>query len=105
MSDSRREARHYPNGSFCPNPLRCRARSSSVFGWGERGVRMLGHRLWGGRWRGRACSEDGAAAVEFALVLLPLTLLIFGIVQYGFYFFASEAASSAADSAARRVSV
>lgn len=38
--------------------------------------------------------------------MLPiLTLLVFGIVQYGFYFLASQSASSAAREAVRRVAV
>lgn len=32
-------------------------------------------------------SDAGAAAVEFALVLLLLAMLLFGIVQYGYTFF------------------
>lgn len=34
----------------------------------------------------RARSEDGAAAVEFALVWFVLALLLIGIVQFGFIF-------------------
>lgn len=49
--------------------------------------------------------EAGASAVEFALVLPVLLLLVFGIVQYGFYFLAAQSASSAAREAVRRVAV
>ena len=49
--------------------------------------------------------EDGAAAVEFALVLPIFIALVFGIIQYGFYFWTAETANSAAREAARRVVV
>jgi hypothetical protein len=34
----------------------------------------------------RRRTEHGAAAVEFALVLLPLMLIVLGVLQYGLYF-------------------
>ena len=37
----------------------------------------------GGRWRRAARAEEGQALVEFALILLPLLLVLFGIVQFG----------------------
>jgi Flp pilus assembly protein TadG len=49
--------------------------------------------------------ETGAAAVEFALVLPVLLLVVFGIIQYGYYFYASQDASAAAREAARRSAV
>jgi Flp pilus assembly protein TadG len=55
--------------------------------------------------RSRSRNDSGATAVEFALILLPLALLVFGIVQYGFYFLASQSASNAARDAVRRASV
>lgn len=58
------------------------------------------------RWaRGDARSERGAAAVEFAFVVPILFLLIFGLIQYGLYFFAYQGGSDAARSAARLSSV
>jgi Flp pilus assembly protein TadG len=53
----------------------------------------------------RRRDEGGAAAVEFALVLIPLLYLIFGIIQYGYYFYAMQSGSSAVGDAARRIAV
>ncbi len=53
----------------------------------------------------RRRSESGAAAVEFALVLLLLVTILFGILQYGFYFWSRSSASAAVREGARRVSV
>jgi Flp pilus assembly protein TadG len=49
--------------------------------------------------------ESGASAVEFALVLIPLLWLVFGLVQYGWYFYAMQSGSSAVGDAARRIAV
>lgn len=46
-------------------------------------------------------AEDGAVAVEFALVMLPVIVLLLGMVQYGFYFWAMQGGSDIARSAAR----
>ena len=47
--------------------------------------------------------EDGASAVEFALLFtFVLAPLLFGMIQYGLYFYATNAASSAAREALRR---
>ena len=53
----------------------------------------------------RARGERGAAAVEFALVVPILLILVFGIIQYGVYFWSSQGASDIARSAARLSSV
>ena len=45
--------------------------------------------------------DDGTAAVELALVSVLLFALVFGIIQYGFYFWASQVGSSAVRDAAR----
>lgn len=50
-------------------------------------------------------AESGAVAVEFALVLPVLLLLVFGIVQYGFYFWSMQGGSAAVRDAARRGAV
>jgi len=40
--------------------------------------------------------EEGAAAVEFALVIIPLIVLLFGIVEVGFLLFAQGTLAGAA---------
>lgn len=49
----------------------------------------------------RARNERGATAVEFALVMIPLVALLFGLIQYGLYFWAYQGGSDIARSAAR----
>jgi Flp pilus assembly protein TadG len=49
--------------------------------------------------------ERGAAAVEFALVSVLLFTLLFGIVQYGYYFFQSTSAEAGAREGARLAAV
>ena len=53
----------------------------------------------------RRRGEHGAAAVEFALIAPLLLLLVFGMVQYGLYFWSAQGASNAAREAARRAAV
>ena len=45
--------------------------------------------------------ESGQALVEFALVLLPLTIILFGIIQFGFLFGGQTGLVNAAREAAR----
>ena len=60
---------------------------------------MTGRRLRSIRCHRRL--DSGAAAVEFALVSVLLLTLTFGIIQYGFYFWASQVGSSAVRDSAR----
>ena len=54
----------------------------------------------------RRRNERGASAVEFALVMpIPLIVLIFGLIQYGWYFYVSSSTSGAASNVARRLEV
>lgn len=55
--------------------------------------------------RHRRRDERGAEAVEFALIAIPLLLLVLGIIQYGFYFWTAETTNSAARETARRIVV
>lgn len=50
-------------------------------------------------------SERGAAAVEFGLVLVPLLIIVFGLVQYGLYFWSAQSGSHTINAAARQISV
>src|SRR3954447_3680838 len=51
--------------------------------------------------RARARREDGAAAVEFALIVGVLAMLIFGMLQYGVAFFQLQNLRAAAREGAR----
>lgn len=51
----------------------------------------------------RQGDQEGAAAVEFALVSVMLFMILFGIIQYGFFFFQLSSAHSAVAAAARQV--
>jgi Flp pilus assembly protein TadG len=53
----------------------------------------------------RRDDDRGAAAVEFALVLVPLLVIIFGLIQYGLYFYSAQTGSNTANAAVRQLSV
>lgn len=55
------------------------------------------------RWRDRG--QRGAAAVEFALIILPFSVLLLGMIQYSFVFFSGQSGATAAREAARRAAV
>jgi len=57
-----------------------------------------------GKFRRRRRAE-GAIAVEFALVMLPLVVLVFGLIQYGLYFWAMQGGADIARTAARTAAV
>ena len=56
-------------------------------------------------WLGRGHREGGAAAVEFALVMPILFLLLFGIIDYGLLFFDSIGLRQGAREGARQAVV
>jgi Flp pilus assembly pilin Flp len=53
------------------------------------------------RMRRAARRDNGAAAVEFALLITPLVLILFGILSFGLYFAGSLGLSNASREAAR----
>lgn len=53
----------------------------------------------------RARNDRGAAAVEFALVVIPVFAILFGLIQYGMYFYSAQTGSNTANAAARQLSV
>ncbi len=50
-----------------------------------------------------ASNEDGATAVEFALIALPFFMFVFGIIGYGLYFLTSTYLEHGVESAARKI--
>ena len=57
------------------------------------------------RSRRRRDDQGGAAAVEFALVMIPFFVLIFGLIEYGWYFYVGQNSSGAASTLARKLEV
>jgi len=55
--------------------------------------------------RRRSAGDSGAAAVEFALVLPILVLILFGIIDYGLFFSNTLSAESGVQTAARQAVV
>lgn len=53
----------------------------------------------------RADRQDGAAAVEFALVVIPLLILVMGIISYGYMLSFRQALSQGAAEGARATAV
>ena len=53
----------------------------------------------------RRRGDDGAVAIEFALIMPIFLMLVFGMIQYGVYFWSAQGGSSATRDAARRAAV
>ena len=54
---------------------------------------------------GRKRDQQGATAVEFALILIPLLTIMFALVQYGLYFYSAQTGSNTANAAVRQLAV
>lgn len=63
-----------------------------------------GSRPWAHRPNPRAARQRGAIAVEFAIVLLPLVLLVTGVAEFGRAIYQYEALTKAARNATRYLS-
>lgn len=57
------------------------------------------------KWQQGTRGESGASAVEFALVLLPLLLIVFGIIDYGRAFYVQVNLESSTREIARQMAV
>lgn len=53
----------------------------------------------------RRRDDSGASAVEFALIMIPFFVLIFGLIQYGWYFYVASNTSGAVSTVARKMEV
>jgi Flp pilus assembly protein TadG len=53
----------------------------------------------------RRRDQGGAAAVEFALVMIPFFVMILGLIEYGWYFYVGQNTSGAASTVARKLEV
>jgi len=51
--------------------------------------------------RKKLASPNGASAIEFALLLLPLVLITFGIIEFGVYMFDQQVITNASREGAR----
>jgi Flp pilus assembly protein TadG len=53
----------------------------------------------------RRRDDQGAAAVEFALVMPLLLIIVFALIQYGMYFYSAQTGSNTVNVAARQLTV
>lgn len=67
--------------------------------------RLVGRRLTARARANERGRDGGAAAVEFALVLPVLALILFGIIDYGLYFSNTLSAQSGVQTAARQATI
>jgi len=66
-------------------------------------LRAQKRRKFTGRWLSFKKSEDGAAAVEFALISIPFFLILFSILEQGMFFFANRLIDAGVYQIAREV--
>lgn len=55
--------------------------------------------------RRRGRGEDGSSALEFAFIVPIFLTLVFGVIQYGLYFYSMQSGTSAVGEATRRMTV
>ena len=60
---------------------------------------------WGARWRRTGREDRGAAAVEFALIVPILAMLVFGVIAFGYMLSFRQAMSQAAAEGGRAAAV
>ncbi len=53
----------------------------------------------------RRRDERGASAVEFGLIMIPFFVLVFGLIEYGWYFYVAQNTSGAASTVSRKLEV
>jgi Flp pilus assembly protein TadG len=53
----------------------------------------------------RRRDDNGAAAVEFALIMIPFAVMLLGLIEYGWYFYVAQNTSGAASTVARKLEV
>jgi Flp pilus assembly protein TadG len=53
----------------------------------------------------RRRDQGGAAAVEFALVMIPFFVMVIGLIEYGWYFYVAQNTSGAASTVTRKLAV
>lgn len=82
-----------------------RSAASLICGTDPGSVPTLGFERVRTRWYVHRRSDRGAAAVEFALVLPVLLLLLFGIIEYGIYFSDQISTRHGAASGARMAAI
>jgi len=68
-------------------------------------IQNIADRIRGSQDRGRGGRRPGQALVEFALILPLLVVLIFAIIDWGYYLFASISVSHATRAAVRKAAM
>ena len=66
-------------------------------------VNAPGRRNWRRRWFSFRKSQDGAAAVEFALVSIPFFLILFSILEQGFFFLGNRLIDAGVNQISREI--
>lgn len=67
------------------------------------GVHTPDRRKWRQRWFSFRKSQDGTAAVEFALVSIPFFLILFSILEQGFFFLGNRLIDAGVNQISREI--